>query len=232
MTTSVEPLAREPGVRRRPDLRLPLALLVLLMVGVALLVVALTGVAALLLLATWLGGIGLTYGARVDLRLEERLSWGAPIGAIAVALVLLPLGLLAGRLTGPLVLVALAVPLGAGVLLVWLSRRRLRRELALAAARWRRGEPWPLWLLLLACWPYTILLLGRSYRVTAEGIVSGTVAAFADWSAHLTYISSFAFAHNFPPRFPIYAGHAMTYPFLIDLWAAGGVVLGSPATSA
>ncbi|MBO0746365.1 MAG: hypothetical protein J2P43_15210, partial [Candidatus Dormibacteraeota bacterium] len=43
---------------------------------------------------------------------------------------------------------------------------------------------------------------------------------------------SFAFAHNFPPRFPIYAGHAMTYPFLIDLWAAGGVVLGSPATSA
>ena len=230
---------RPAGAPERPDssrvvinLRGPLAVFLVVMVGVALGVVALTGIAALLLLVSWLAGAGLTYATRMDLRLEERLSWGAPIGAIAVGIVLLLLGLLAGHLDRPLVLVALAVPLGAGTLLVWLARGRLGRELALAAARWRRGEPWPLWLLLLACWPYTLILLGRSYRVTGQGIVSGTIAAFADWSAHLTYISSFAFAHNFPPRFPIYAGHAMTYPFLVDLWAAGAVVLGSPATSA
>ncbi|MBO0701695.1 MAG: hypothetical protein J2P38_02100 [Candidatus Dormibacteraeota bacterium] len=204
----------------------------LLSLGAALVVVALTGVAALLLLATWLAGIGLTYAVRTDLRLEERLAWGAPVGAVVVGMVLLLLGLLAGRLTVQLVLLALAFPLGAGAILAWLSRPRLGRELALAAARWRRGEPWPLWLLLLACWPYTLVLLGRSYRVTHQGIVSGTLAAYADWSAHLTYASSFAFAQNFPPRFPIYAGHAMTYPFLVDLWAAGAVVLGTPVTSA
>lgn len=214
------------------SLRWTLALVAALALAACLLVVALTGIAALVLLVTWFAGIGLTCGARVDLRVEERLAWGAPVGAVAVAAVLLPLGLLAGRLTVPLVLVALGLPLAAGALLTWLSRGHLRREPALAAARWRRAEPWPLWLLLLACWPYTLVLLGRSYRVTGQGIVSGTVAAYADWSAHLTYISSFAFAHNFPPRFPIYAGHAMTYPFLVDLWAAGAVVLGSPATSA
>jgi hypothetical protein len=209
-----------------------LGLLVLLALGVFLVVVALTGIAALLLLPTWLAGIGLTYAARVELRTEERLAWGAPVGAVAVAIVLLLLGLLAGRLTEPLVLLALAVPLAAGALFAWLARRCLWRELALTAARWRRGEPWPLWLLLLTCWPYTLILLGRSYQVTTQGIISGTVAAYADWSAHLTYISSFAFGHNFPPRFPIYAGHAMTYPFLVDLWAAGAVVLGSPVTTA
>ena len=232
MTSSTEPVVHTPQSRVRPDLRWPLVGLLLVAVGTVLTVVALTGIAAVLLLGTWAAGIGLTYAARIDLRVEERLAWGAPVGALAVGVVLLLLGLLAGHLTGPLVLLALAVPLAAGLVLAWPSRRRLRRELTLAAARWRRGEPWPLWLLLFACWPYVLALLGRSYRVTAQGIVSGNEAAYADWSAHLTYISSFAFADNFPPSFPVDAGHAMTYTFLVDLWAAGAVVLGSPATSA
>ncbi len=232
MRTTAEPDAGPERSRSRLKWRRLQVLLVVFAVVVALVVTALTGIAALLLLPTWLAGIGLTYAARVDLRLEERLAWGAPVGAVVAALIFLLLALPAGRLTEPLVLLGLGLALAAGVLFAWLARRGLTRELALAAARWRRGEPWPLWLLLLACWPYTLILLGRSYRITAEGILSGTVAAYADWSAHLTYISSFAFGHNFPPRFPIYAGHAMTYPFLVDLWAAGAVVLGSPVTSA
>lgn len=231
----MDTLPSRRAVRARgegPGLAWLLVPVLVLGLGTVLVVTALTGVAAVLLLATWLAGIGLTFAVSRELTLEERLSWGAPLGAVVVALVLLFLGLAAGRLTVPLVLLGLAAPLAAGAGCAWHSRGRLVDELVTAGGRWRRGEPWPLWLLLVACWPYTLILLGRSYRVTKSGIVSGTVAAFADWSAHLTYISSFAFAHNFPPRFPIYAGHAMTYPFLVDLWAAGAVVLGSPATTA
>ncbi|MGH7910109.1 MAG: hypothetical protein ACREQM_07325, partial [Candidatus Dormibacteraceae bacterium] len=128
-TTPAETLARRAPGRARPDLRGLFALLVALAAAVVAITVVLTGIAAVLLLGTWLAGIALTCAAGTRLRLEERLCWGAPVGAIAVGSVLLALGLAAGRLTIPLVLAAIAVPLTAGLIFAWARRRRFRREL-------------------------------------------------------------------------------------------------------
>jgi hypothetical protein len=60
----------------------------------------------------------------------------------------------------------------------------------------------------------------------AGGWFSACANCWGDWSAHLTYITSFAYGHNWPLQLPIFSGHKFTYPFLIDLLSAALVKLG------
>src|SRR5207237_549403 len=86
--------------------------------------------------------------------------------------------------------------------------------------------------LVAAAWSYMLVLLAHSYVYTSQGLTAGNPAAYADWAAHLTYAGSFAYGANFPPQFPVDPGHPLTYPFLIDFFAAMLVPLGTPLTSA
>lgn len=60
----------------------------------------------------------------------------------------------------------------------------------------------------------------------ATGWFSTCGNCWGDWSAHLTYVSSFAFGYNRPLELPVFSGHKFTYPFIIDLLSAGLVRLG------
>jgi hypothetical protein len=202
------------------------------LVGLALvLVVILTGAAALTLVGCVVAGAGLTYLSGLPLKIEERLAYGTVVGAVAVACADFVVALVAGLGLGA-VLVGLALALAASAPGWWLGRTTVAAELSDAADRWRRREPWPLWALLAVCWPFTLVLLGRSYQVTAQGLVAGNPGAYADWAAHLTYAGSFAYGHNFPPEFPVDPGHRMAYSFMIDFLAATLVPLGTALTSA
>ena len=209
--------------------RLRAAALVLALV-LALLVALLTGWAAVLLVGSVVTGLGLTCLSGLPLKLEERLAYGAVIGPLAVSVVDLLLALAFG-LTLLTVLAGLAVLLAVSVAAAWPARHRLQEDLVDAAGRWRRAEPWPLWLLLVLCWPFTLILLGQSYTYTSQGLIAGNPAVYADWAAHLTYAGSFAYGANFPPQFPIEPGHPLSYPFLVDFLAACLVPLGAPLTS-
>ncbi len=59
-----------------------------------------------------------------------------------------------------------------------------------------------------------------------NGWFSSCYNCWGDWSAHLTYTSSFAFSQNWPPQLPVFLNHKFTYPFFIDLLSAGLVRLG------
>lgn len=205
----------------------------LALIGLALLVflVGLTGAAALTLVGCVVAGAGLTYLSRLPLTVEERLAFGAVIGAVAVACADFAVAMALGMGLGT-VLIGLALALAASAPGWWLARGSLPAELSEAVGRWRRREPWPLWLLLALCWPFTLVLLARSYQVTPQGLVAGNPGAYADWAAHLTYAGSFAYGHNFPPEFPVDPGHRMAYPFMIDFLAATLVPLGTSLTSA
>jgi hypothetical protein len=206
---------------------LGLALLLL----AALVVLLLTGWAAVTLLGCVVAGAGLTYLTALPLGLEERLAYGTVVGAVAVtAADFLLASLLGFGLTA--VLGGLLAALAASAPGWWMARGRLRPELDDAAARWQRREPWPLWALLALCWPFTLVVLARSYQLGPLGLSAGGPWSYADWAAHLTYAGSFAFGHNFPPQFPVDPGHRMAYPFMIDLLAASFVPLGTSLTSA
>jgi hypothetical protein len=194
------------------------------------LVVILTGWAGLFLAGSVLAGFGITTLSGLALTTEERLAFGAVIGALFVSIVDLLLAFFLGLSAGSVLLglgILGAVALAAG----WVNRRRLRSELQEAAGRWSRREPWPLWLLLAACWAYTFALLAQAYAISNQGLVAGNPGVYADWAAHLTYAGSFAYGSNFPPQFPIEPGHPLSYPFLIDFLAASLVPLGSSLTS-
>ena len=211
--------------------RLPAGLLLAGLAAALVAVVALTGPAAAVLAGSVAAGCGLTYLSGLELRAEERLAAGALAGTMLFCAVAFLLALAAG-LTAGTVLGALLVTCAAGAAGWWQGRTRVRPELLDAAARWRAAEPWPLWVLLAICWPFTLLLLAHAYQVTPDGLVAGNVGVYADWALHLTFTSSFAYGANFPPQFPIYPGHGMTYPFMVDFWAACLVELGTPLTSA
>jgi hypothetical protein len=139
---------------------------------------------------------------------------------------------LAAGLTAVTVIASLAVALALSGLGWWRGRRMLGREVGDTVGRWARGEPWPLWALLGATWSFILVLLAHSYVYSSQGLMAGNSAAYADWAAHLTYAGSFAYGANFPPQFPVDPGHPLTYPFLIDFFAAMLVPLGTPLTSA
>lgn len=82
------------------------------------------------------------------------------------------------------------------------------------------------WLIIfLIIWPK---MLTRE----VDGVYAGWVNIWGDWAAHLTYASSFAYGHNFPPQMPILAEAKFSYPFMADFLSAILIKLGSNLFSA
>ncbi|MGH7777404.1 MAG: hypothetical protein ACREPI_09530 [Candidatus Dormibacterales bacterium] len=166
---------------------------------------------------------------------EERLFFGAVAGSMAVTLAAFLACLALGFGPGS-VLAGLGLAGGASAAGWWTAHGRLLPELKEAASRWLRwprgnGHPWPLLLVLVVSWGYSVRLLLQAYRESGAGLTAGYVNIWGDWAAHLTYAGSFAFGRNLPPQFPIDPGHHLSYPFLIDFMAATLVPLGASLTS-
>jgi hypothetical protein len=182
-------------------------------------------------------GFGITYLAGIGLHLDERIAFGAVLGAMAVAASSFVLSLAVRDVTVLTVLLGLAIVLaGAAAALVW-QRDRLRLDLTEARTRWlspprSHGHPWPLLLVVLVCGAWTVHFLHQAYVYTPAGLYAGYVNIWGDWAAHLSFTGSFAYGRNFPPEYPIDPGHHLGYPFMIDFLAANLVPLGSRLTSA
>jgi hypothetical protein len=205
--------------------------------GIALLAViwVLVGPGLLLLAACVVAGYGLTHLSGLPLVFEERLAYGTVLGGIAVTMAAFLAALAFGFgliEIGAGALVAVAVS-GVGW---YVGRTTHRADLASLRERWlahprSSGHPWPLALLLVVCWPYTLLLLSQVYVYEPSGLFAGYVNIWGDWAAHLTYAGSFAYSDNLPPQFSIDPGHNLGYPFMIDFLAAGLTAFGTSLTS-
>lgn len=183
----------------------------------------------LLLAGSVAAGAGLTYWSGLGLDLEERLAYGAVIGPMASTLAAFVASLVAG-LTLATVLIGLALAVAGGITGAWCERAGIRTEVAAFRAGFRmRG---PLWLLLAVTWAYGLHILGQAFVATAGGLDAGLAGVYGDWAAHLTFAGSFAYGGNFPPQYPIDPGHPMSYPFMVDFWAAELVPLGVSLPSA
>jgi hypothetical protein len=182
-------------------------------------------------------GFALTYLTGLSLLLEERIAFGAVLGAAAVAAVTFVLSLAVRDVTAVTALVGLSlVVLAAAGALAW-QWKEFRGDLDGARARWfasprTPGHPWPLAALVLVCGAWTVHFLHQAYVYTPAGLFAGYVNIWGDWAAHLSFTGSFAYGRNFPPEYPIDPGHHLGYPFMIDFLAANLVPLGSRLTSA
>jgi hypothetical protein len=181
-------------------------------------------------------GFGLTYLSGIGLMLEERIAFGAVLGAMTVAAVSFVLSLATRDVTVATVLAALALVLLAAAVSAVRHSAQARADFAEARARWlasprTAGHPWPLAAVVLVCGAWTVHFLHQAYVYAPDGLYAGYVNIWGDWAAHLTFASSFAYGHNFPPEYPIDPGHRLGYPFMVDFFAANLVPLGSRLTS-
>jgi len=181
-------------------------------------------------------GFGLTYLIGVPLILEERIVFGAVLGATAVAAAGFVLALLVRDITLLTVLLTLGIVLAAAAFAVVLWRKLIVAEVVDARTRWLAhprspAHPWPLAAVLVVCGLWTVHFLHQAYVFTPSGLFAGYVNIWGDWAAHLSFAGSFAYGHNFPPEYPIDPGHRLGYPFMVDFLAASLVPLGSPLTS-
>jgi hypothetical protein len=71
-----------------------------------------------------------------------------------------------------------------------------------------------------ALWIFVILGIGLTILDTTNQFETYWVNAYGDQAYHLGMISSFTFGENFPPQNHILAGHPLSYPFFVNLWAA------------
>jgi hypothetical protein len=181
-------------------------------------------------------GYGLTYQVGIALLLEERIAFGAVLGAMAVTALSFLLSLAVRDVTVVTVVAALAVSVLAGMGSIALHRKQFRADFADARVRWLAsprspGHPWPLAAVALVCGAWTVHFLHQAYVYTPNGLYAGYVNIWGDWAAHLSFAGSFAYGHNFPPEYPIDPGHHLGYPFMIDFLAANLVPLGGRLTS-
>jgi hypothetical protein len=193
--------------------------------------------AAAFLAACVVAGFGLTYLIGVPLLLEERIAFGAVLGATAVAGLAFALALLARDVTAWMALLALGTLLVMAAVAIARHGKLMRAEIAGARMRWLAplrspGHPWPLAAVVLVCGAWTVHFLHQAYVYTPGGLFAGYVNIWGDWAAHLSFTGSFAYGHNFPPEYPIDPGHRLGYPFMVDFFAACLVPLGSSLTSA
>ena len=204
---------------------------------VLLLVFLLVGGPAIVLAGSVVAGFGITYLCGVALNLEERMAFGAVLGAMAVAAASFIASLAVRDVTALTVVLGLAIALALGAAAAVTQRNLLMADLADAAGRWWRsprtaGHPWPFAAVVLVCGAWTLHFLSQAYVYKADGLWAGYVNIWGDWAAHLSFAGSFAYGHNFPPQFPIDPGNHLGYPFMIDFLAADLVPFGSHLTSA
>ncbi len=181
-------------------------------------------------------GYGLTYLTGVGLLLEERIAFGAVLGAAGVAASSFLLSLAVRDVTVATVLAALGVALLVAAASMAFSMKQVRADVAEARRRWLASprspdHPWPLAAVVIVCGAWTVHFLHQAYVYTPNGLYAGYVNIWGDWAAHLSFAGSFAYGHNFPPEYPIDPGHHLGYPFMIDFLAANLVPLGSRLTS-
>jgi hypothetical protein len=187
------------------------------------------------LAASAAAGFGMTYLSGIAFTLEERIVFGAVIGAMAVSVTTFVPALLFRDLTVLTVLLGLAVSVVAGGCGVLLSRSQVAADWLDARRRWlapltSSTHPWPLLLVFAICGAWTVHLMHQAYVYAADGLYAGYVNIWGDWAAHLSFAGSFAYAHNFPPEFPVDPGHRLGYPFMIDFLAADLIPLGMRLT--
>ena len=174
-------------------------------------------------------GFGITYFAGVALNLEERIAFGAVLGAMGVTLASFVASLFARDVTGWTVAAGFVVAVALGVAGVVRQRAQLVADWHGARDRW--PQQWPLVAVVLVCGAWTVHFLHQAWVYMPNGLFAGYVNIWGDWAAHLSFASSFAYGHNFPPEFPIDPGHHLGYPFMIDFFGADLVPLGSSLTS-
>jgi len=79
-------------------------------------------------------------------------------------------------------------------------------------------------------WGFWIVFFTITWNSVLVKEVSGWFSScyncWGDWSAHLSYTTSFAYDQSLPWQLPIMAGHKFSYPFLVDLVSGILVKLG------
>ena len=191
----------------------------------------------LFLAACAVAGFGITYFSGIRLNLEERVAFGAVLGAMAVSAATFVFSMVAQDVTVTTVLGGLAVVLAVAAVALVRARAVAAADLAVARRRWlaplrSASHPWPLLAVTLVCGAWTVHFLHQAYVYTPTGLYAGYVNIWGDWAAHLSFAGSFAYGHNFPPQYSIDPGHRLGYPFMIDFFAADMVPLGAPLTAA
>ena len=134
-------------------------------------------------------GTGLTTWMSDHLRFEERLAIGAAAGALVVSVVALMAFVAIGMGWGSLA-IGLAFPGIAAMLGARRHTASLRTELR---SMWRRlGQPIarpsslrPFALFTIVSSAVATRVLSLSYQTTSDGVSAGSLAVWADWSAHL-----------------------------------------------
>jgi len=190
---------------------------------------------AVFLAASAAAGFGVTYLSGVPLGLEERVLFGSVLGAMATAAATFVPSLVVRDVTLPTVALGFAIAIALGAFGFVVGRTRLRADWREARGRWSMpvgasGHPWPLLAVMVVCGAWTIHFLHQAYVYTPAGLYAGYINVWGDWAVHLSFAGSFAYGHNFPPEYPIDAGHRMGYPFMIDFLAADLVRVGLSLT--
>lgn len=182
-----------------------------------------------LLLASSLLGVALTKRLGLSLSVGDRIGT-AMAGGLALLMALGTLSILVGIsasaiITLTIVLLALGTE-------AYHNRQQLAQWIHSAqrlpnAFRWRTKIGWHMLGLVVL-----VLILGylhytHDLQPKTDGIYSAG-GAWGDMAFHFSLANSFLLGDNFPPKYPVYSGWPLGYPFESDLLAATLATLGEP----
>lgn len=175
-------------------------------------------------------GYQLTFSLNQRLSFKERLVWGFLMGHVLftwlVYLLSLALGFNFVSMT-----TALAMTLGTGIRFA-LKNKQWESDFRNAVKNGKKalGQP-KTWMHIAAAGAILLLIFRLASKVAIVkpiGLLTGIPNNGGDLVWHLAQITSFASGNNFPPEDPSFAGTALYYPFLANLFSAVFVKFGAP----
>lgn len=181
-------------------------------------------VAVVLVFATCIvGGTGLTMFNGLSMRAEERFFAGWILGIVAFTIC----GIISTRLfsfNGFAVAIASAALLslsGFGWKRGYVQFQHELRDLAARARIADSQNPLVALAFIVVVWIAVGRIFFFAYHGTPNGgLMSGHLASWTDWQAHLAYTASFAYAENTAMNLPLAAGYDLGYHAGINYFAA------------
>jgi hypothetical protein len=187
------------------------------------------GPSLLLFSSLLLAGFLLTYWSGFELHFEERIVFGALLGAFAFCVASFLFSFLVRDVTLFTVLAGALVALALGALGALRARALLLTDAYAFPSRLASLGPLCLLTAFSAIW--ILHFFAQAYVYLPSGLYTGYINIWGDWATHLSFAGSFAYGHNFPPQFPTDPGNNLGYHFMVDFFAATLIPLGVSLSS-
>ncbi len=186
----------------------------------------------LFIFASVICGLYLSYKFKLDLYFSEKILFGFVIALASFTHIAYLISYFGGGLKlipNAITITLVSLVTAYSIFKLYKMKGHLKEDFNQAKSKLKSKSEWLLFGVLIFWFCIFTVLFIRNIFVLPEGLYSSTST---DVPVHYSFITSFVWGENFPPKTPLFAGEKLVYPFLSDYLSAFFISNGMNAINA